>query len=153
MSRAIATMEDIRRATGSSALVGASLFAGAGGSSLGYRLAGFRIAYANEFDSLAADAYALNADRGTVLDRRDVREVRGDEILRLAQGEVDLFDGSPPCQGFSLAGKRNLEDENCSLYWEFVRLVGEVAPKAFCAENVTGFVMGCLDDQRCGRPP
>lgn len=135
-------MLDVRRAQGSTDLVAASLFAGAGGSSLGYRLAGFRLAYSNEFERLAADTYALNADDTTVLDRRDVRDVKGEDVVQHAGGTVDVLDGSPPCQGFSIAGSRDLEGENCLLYREFVRLVGDVKPRAFCAENVLGLVQG-----------
>jgi DNA (cytosine-5)-methyltransferase 1 len=135
-------MAAVRAATGASGLRAASMFAGAGGSSTGYRLAGYSVAYANELDRLAGDAYDLNRDARTVLDRRDVREVKGSEILRAAGGALDVLDGSPPCQDFSAAGQRDLDGENAMLYYEFVRLVGEVAPRAFVAENVTGFARG-----------
>jgi DNA (cytosine-5)-methyltransferase 1 len=136
------TMAEVRRRTGTNGLTVASLFAGAGGSSLGYRLAGFRVAYANERAAVAADAYDLNKHEATVLDRRSVVDVTGEDILAAAEGSLDVLDGSPPCQDFSTAGKRDLEGDNASLYYEFIRLVGEVLPRAFCAENVTGLVKG-----------
>ena len=83
----------------------ASTFAGAGGSSTGWQIAGYRVAWACEFHPPAADSYAANHP-GTILDRRDVRLVTGAEILDAA-GPADVLDGSPPCQDFSMAGKRS----------------------------------------------
>jgi site-specific DNA-cytosine methylase len=77
-------------------LVAASLFAGVGGSSLGYRSVGFRVVYANEFSPHASGCYALNMDRATKLDASDVREVKA-AAFGVAKGELDLLDGSPPC--------------------------------------------------------
>jgi DNA (cytosine-5)-methyltransferase 1 len=135
-------MNAVRRATGKNGLNVASLFAGAGGSSIGYRLAGFRVAYANELNAVAAEAYELNKAPTTALDRRDVQDVTGADVLAAAGGSLDVLDGSPPCQDFSTAGKRDLDGDNANLYYEFVRLVGETRPRAFCAENVTGLVKG-----------
>ena len=135
-------MRTARRRAGSNGLVAASLFAGVGGSSVGYRLAGFRVAYANEIDRLAREKYRRNADKLTDVDDRDVRKVKGTEILRHAGGQLDVLDASPPCQDWSTAGGRNLGGENAKLYWEAVRLVGETRPRAFCIENVSGLTMG-----------
>ncbi len=85
-----------------------STFSGCGGSSLGYKLAGYKILWANEFIPIAADTYELN-HKGTIVDRRDIRLIQPEEILEtigLKQGELDLMDGSPPCASFSTAGKR-----------------------------------------------
>lgn len=136
------TMAEIRRATGTSGLTVASLFAGAGGSSLGYRLAGYDVRYASELDRRALGTYSLNMASGTTLDSRDVRTIRGDDIVAAVGRAPDVLDGSPPCQDFSLVGRRNLEGQNATLYYEFVRLVGEIRPRAFCAENVAGFANG-----------
>lgn len=129
----------------------ASLFAGGGGSCLGYRMAGFEVAYANEFIAAARATYGMNFP-DTRLDSRDVREVRGADI-----GSVDVLDGSPPCASFSELvrknvrreerwGKENIYSETKQrtddLFGEYVRLVGEIRPKAFVAENVAGFVKG-----------
>jgi DNA (cytosine-5)-methyltransferase 1 len=147
-------MEDVRAATGTSGLKVASLFAGAGGSSLGYRLAGFSVAFANEFYSKAADVYELNKSAETVLDRRSINgvafdgetkvnePVKGSDILKAAGGSLDVLDGSPPCQDFSTAGKRDLDGARAGLYYEAIRLLGEVRPRAFAFENVTGLVKG-----------
>lgn len=78
----------------------ASTFAGAGGSSTGYRMAGFRVGYANEFVPIAQESYRANCAPYTFVDGRDVKTVKGAEILErcgLGQGDLDVFDGSPPC--------------------------------------------------------
>jgi DNA (cytosine-5)-methyltransferase 1 len=131
-------MAEVRAAAGTNGLMVASLFAGCGGSSVGYKLAGFRVVYANEWDRVAADSYEANAD-GLQVDRRSVEEVIGGEIATAAGGELDVLDGSPPCQDFSLAGERDLSGEEAQRYYQAVRLVGEVRPRAFVFENVRGF--------------
>lgn len=86
-----------------------STFSGCGGSSLGYRLAGFRVLWASEFIDAARDSYRANKADYTILDGRDIREVTAEDILtaiKMQPGELDLFDGSPPCASFSTAGKR-----------------------------------------------
>lgn len=135
----------------------ASTFAGAGGSSTGYRMAGYRLLWANEFVPAAQKSYRANMRAGTVLDCRDVRDVRPEEILKacgLAKGELDVFDGSPPCQAFSTAGKRNkgwgqektyehgAKQRNEDLFFEYVRILRGLMPRAFVAENVAGLVKG-----------
>jgi DNA (cytosine-5)-methyltransferase 1 len=69
----------------------------------------------------------------------DVRSLTGAQILEQLQlevGEVDLVVGGPPCQGFSVAGKRQVMDPRNSLVFEFVRLVLEIRPRAMAMENV-----------------
>src|SRR5258706_16086153 len=87
-----------------------SLFCGAGGSSLGYRMAGYRVMWANEFVPAAQDSYRANMSKWTTLDGRDIRLVHPDEIIKdlVAKGltDLDVLDGSPPCQAFSTARKR-----------------------------------------------
>src|SRR5437588_11346758 len=94
------TLEQVR-ATPPNGLTLASLFCGAGGSSLGYKAAGFRVVYANDFNARARETYARNL--GLEPDGRSVEDVTGAEILAAAGGELDVFDGSPPCQPFSTA--------------------------------------------------
>lgn len=132
-----------------------STFSGGGGSSLGYKLAGGDVLAALEFVDKAADTYQANFP-GTPVLRKDVREVTGKELLEAAgAGAVDILDGSPPCSAFSMSGRRekdwgktksystgktvtNIED----LFFEFVRLVDEIQPKVFIAENVSGLTVG-----------
>jgi DNA (cytosine-5)-methyltransferase 1 len=133
------TMADVFRAEGSNGLTAAVLFAGAGGSSLGLRLAGFRVMYANEWDDWAADTYELNSS-GLWVDRRSIELVLGADLLEAAGGELDLIDGSPPCQDFSHAGRRNLGGENAARYYDAIRVIGEARPRAFVLENVAALL-------------
>ena len=85
-----------------------STFSGCGGSSLGYKMAGYKVLWASEFIPAAQDTYRANHP-DTILDTRDIRQVQAQEILdilKMQVGELDLFDGSPPCASFSTAGKR-----------------------------------------------
>jgi len=122
-----------------------SLFAGCGGSSLGYYMAGGRVLLAVEWDPRAAACYMANFP-GTPFHLGDIAELSGGEAMRLAglwePGELDILDGSPPCQGFSTAGKRQAGDPRNGLFWEYVRLLGAFRPKAFVMENVSGLVKG-----------
>jgi site-specific DNA-cytosine methylase len=121
-----------------------SLFAGCGGSSLGYKWAGGRGLAAVEFNANAAETYRLNFPDTPVLER-DIATVMAEELLVLTGlqvGELDILDGSPPCQGFSTAGKRQLDDPRNTLFREYVRLVEGLQPKVFVMENVSGMVKG-----------
>jgi DNA (cytosine-5)-methyltransferase 1 len=132
-----------------------STFSGCGGSSLGYKMAGFRVLYANEFIPAAQETYRAN-HKGTILDTRDIRKVQPQDILDTIgkkQGELDLMDGSPPCASFSTAGKReagwgkvkkysDTKQRTDDLFFEFTRLLTGVQPKVFVAENVAGLVKG-----------
>lgn len=135
----------------------ATTFAGGGGSSLGYRMAGFKILWANEFVPIAQESYKANAAPYTVVDGRDIKLVTAADILKatgIKKGELDIFDGSPPCQAFSTAGKREegwgtnkvyehgAEQMNEELFEEYIRLRNGLMPKVFVAENVKGLVKG-----------
>lgn len=120
-----------------------STFAGCGGSSLGYKWAGYHELLAIDFNDNAVETFKLNFD--TPIWNRDIKDCTGQEILdfcNIKKGELDLLDGSPPCQGFSTAGKRNLTDERNDLFKEFVRLIAELQPKVFVMENVSGMIKG-----------
>ena len=132
-----------------------STFAGCGGSSLGYKLAGYNVLWANEFVNHAVEIYKAN-HKTTIVDNTDVRKVNAEDILKtlnLKKGELDLFDGSPPCMSFSTAGKRekNWGKEKKyfdhhqvadDLFFEYIRLVKGLKPKTFIAENVSGLIKG-----------
>jgi DNA (cytosine-5)-methyltransferase 1 len=121
-----------------------SLFAGCGGSSLGYKLAGGRVAMAVEWERNAVETYKRNHPDTVVL-HRDIAKVSADEILTLCKlqpGELDILDGSPPCQGFSTVGKRHVTDQRNRLFVEYVRLLQALEPKVFVMENVPGLVRG-----------
>jgi DNA (cytosine-5)-methyltransferase 1 len=132
-----------------------STFSGCGGSCLGYRMAGYRVLWANEFVPAAQETYAANHPT-SILDKRDIREVRPEDILEatgLTVGQLDLFDGSPPCSSFSTAGKRDkgwgevkaysdVKQRTDDLFYQYVRLLAGLRPKVFVAENVSGLVKG-----------
>ena len=114
-----------------------STFAGCGGSSLGYRMAGFKILLANEFVKEARDSYSANKAPYTLIDPRDIRDITAEDLLEkigLQVGELDVLDGSPPCASFSTAGKRekywgkekkysNRVQRTDDLFFEFARLI------------------------------
>ena len=123
-----------------------STFAGCGGSSLGYKLAGFKELLAVEWDDNAVKTFKLNFPDVPVY-HGDIAKLTGIECMKLSgikPGELDVFDGSPPCQGFSTAGKRKFDDPRNSLFKEYARLLKELQPKVFVMENVTGMVKGCM---------
>lgn len=120
-----------------------SLFAGGGGSSLGYKWAGFKELLAIDFDKNSTDT--LKANFSFPVWNRDIREITSKEILdfcKIKKGDLDILDGSPPCQGFSTAGKRQVNDSRNDLFKEYVRLVDGLQPKVFVMENVSGMVKG-----------
>lgn len=123
-----------------------STFAGCGGSSLGYKLAGYRELLAVEIDNNAVETFKRNFPEVPMY-HGDITSLSGEECMKLAgikKGELDVLDGSPPCQGFSTAGKRKFDDPRNSLFKEFARLLKELQPKVFVMENVTGMVKGYM---------
>lgn len=121
-----------------------STFAGAGGSSLGYSMAGFRELLAVEWDDNAVATFKLNFPDVPVY-HGDIAKLSVEQVLSmtgLEAGQLDVFDGSPPCQGFSTAGKRILDDPRNQLSSEYVRLLQGLKPKVFVMENVSGMVKG-----------
>jgi len=123
-----------------------STFAGCGGSSLGYKLAGFQELLAVEWDNNAVATFKLNFPDVPVY-HGDIKELSVEKCLELAgikTGELDVLDGSPPCQGFSTAGKRKMTDPRNTLFQDFARLLAGLQPKVFVMENVTGMVKGYM---------
>jgi DNA (cytosine-5)-methyltransferase 1 len=133
-----------------------STFSGCGGSSLGYRMAGCTVLGASEFVPAAYEVYRLNASPQTIIWTDDIREMSGLDMLRdvgLGVGELDILDGSPPCSAFSTAGKRsegwgqvNKYSDTAQrvddLFYEYARILKQMQPRAFIAENVEGLVKG-----------
>lgn len=120
------------------------LFAGAGGLSLGFEQAGYDVAAAVELDPIHAATHEYNFPYATTL-CRDVSTVTGDEIRSktgIGRREVHAVVGGAPCQGFSLMGKRALDDPRNQLINEFARIVLELQPRFFVLENVAGLTVG-----------
>lgn len=113
-------------------LTGVSLFTGAGGMDVGFENAGVQIIFANEIVKEAADTYNANHPGGVMVND-DIYKVLG--TLDRFQG-ADLVFGGPPCQGFSVAGKMDPDDERSKLIFTFLDVVERVKPRAFVMENV-----------------
>jgi len=110
---------------------------------VGYRLAGCHVAAALEFDPDMAAIYQRNLGKKILV--QDIAGVSADDFLSFAgvpPGSVDILDGSPPCQGFSLSGQRQVTDARNGLFMEYVRLLRAIRPKVFIMENVMGMVVG-----------
>ena len=134
-----------------------STFAGGGGSSTGYKLAGGKVLLVNEFVEAARQTYSDNYSDTQILPQ-DIKSLTGFDFLDAADiipTELDILDGSPPCSAFSISGKRdkgwdqekvysdgkkveNIED----LFLEYVRIAKEIQPKIIVAENVKGITAG-----------
>ena len=132
-----------------------SFFAGGGGSSAGYKLAGGDCKFVNEFQQVAVDTYLANWPN-TPHVCGDIKNVTGKQIMEMTgikEGELDILDASPPCPPFSMSGtkqkgwgkektaygmkQKNIED----LTWEVIRIAGEMKPKVIVCENVKGLTM------------
>ena len=155
MKANIYKLEDVKKSSERKLFKVVSLFAGCGGSSTGYRLGGGEILAINEFIPAAYESYRKNYP-DTHIFTQDVRQLSGQMILDkigLKVGELDILDGSPPCASFSSAGIREegwgKEKEYSDttqrvddLFFEYARLVKEIQPKVFVAENVKGLTLG-----------
>lgn len=108
-----------------------SLFSGGGGLDLGFKQAGFDIVWANDIDKDAVLSYEENIGKHIVLE--DIKKIDKSIIPK-----ADLIIGGPPCQSFSLVGKRNVDDERGQLVWSYLDVISEVQPKCFVFENVIG---------------
>ena len=135
-----------------------SFFAGGGGSSCGYKLAGGDMICVNEFQQVHADTYSANwPDTPFIVD--DIRKIEPQQIQQAIGGvEIDILDGSPPCPPFSMSGpkrkgwgkekmaygwkQKNIED----LTFEQVRMVKTLQPKVIICENVKGLTMDYARD-------
>jgi DNA (cytosine-5)-methyltransferase 1 len=111
--------------------------------SLGFELAGFDVKAAVEYDPIHAATYKFNFPNSTVI-CQSVSDISGTRIRSDAflPDDIDVVFGGAPCQGFSLIGKRSLEDPRNRLVDDFVRLVSEIRPKFFVFENVKGLTVG-----------
>lgn len=109
-----------------------SLFTGAGGMDIGFERAGVSVVFANEIVKEAAETYNANHPSGVMVND-DINNIIDD--LEKFKG-VDLVFGGPPCQGFSVAGKMNPDDERSKLIFTFLDVVEKIRPKAFVMENV-----------------
>ena len=116
-----------------------SLYSGCGGSALGFQKAGFEITYMNDNNADACYTLKENFEKPSANPDRQVVH-RGNVKDVFAFGSADIIEGGFPCQGFSLAGPRKVDDERNTLYNYLKRAITFADPKFFVAENVKGFV-------------
>ncbi len=154
------TLDDLEKSAARKRFTYISFFAGGGGSSAGYKLAGGDCLFVNEFQQVAVDTYLENWP-STPHICGDIKNVTGQQIMEmtgLKVGELDILDGSPPCPPFSMSGtkkkgwnkektayglkQKNIED----LTWEMIRIAGELKPKVIICENVKGLTMDYARD-------
>lgn len=156
----IPTMEDIRDVERHGLCV-VSTFSGCGGSSLGFRWAGWTSLWSSEFVPEAAETYRANFP-DVPLGVQDIREVEPELILArldIERGDIDVLEGSPPCASFSMAGKRDaswgevksysdVKQRTDDLLMEYARLLEGLQPRAFVMENVPGLLGGVAKGYR-----
>ena len=110
-----------------------SLFSGGGGLDLGFIAEGYNIIWAIDIDKNAVDTYRANIGNHIIC--ADINKIDINTIPH-----ADVIIGGPPCQSFSLTGKRNVEDARGQLVWKYINIIDHVQPKAFVFENVTGLL-------------
>ena len=154
------TLDDLQKSADRKLFTYISFFAGGGGSSCGYKLAGGDCKFVNEFQQVAVDTYLANWP-GTPHICGDIKDVTGKQIMEmtgLKKYELDIMDGSPPCPPFSMSGtkkegwnkektaygmkQQNIED----LTWEMIRIAKDLMPKVIICENVKGLTMDYARD-------
>lgn len=140
-ARKLALVRESAARYGTRKLTAVSLFSGGGGMDIGVENAGFHALACVEFDHNAAETLRYNVARkgsDTKVIEADIRTV---EPLSLADPGIDLLHGGPPCQAFSLIGKRDsLCDERGMLLFEMVRFARALRPRAILMEQVKGLL-------------
>jgi len=110
-----------------------SLFSGGGGLDLGFLSEGYNIIWAIDNNKNAVNTYKVNVGDHIICE--DINKI---DISKIPYADVVI--GGPPCQSFSLAGKRNVEDKRGQLVWRYINIIERVRPQAFVFENVTGLL-------------
>jgi DNA (cytosine-5)-methyltransferase 1 len=115
------------------------LFCGCGGMSKGLTDAGLEIVAGIDVWDKAINSYSKNFKHQAIL--QDLTKFPPEKFQELYKvNKIDLIVGGPPCQGFSIAGKRNTNDPRNSLFMEYVKYINYFKPKAFIMENVIGIL-------------
>ena len=147
------TLADLKESASRKRFNVVSFFAGGGGSSCGYKLAGGDVLCVNEFQQVHADTYSANFPNTPVI-VDDIKNVTGKTIReKIGDVEIDILDGSPPCPPFSMSGTKQegwgkekmaygMKQQNIeALTFEQIRIVGDLKPKVVVCENVKGLTM------------
>ncbi len=124
-----------------------SLFSGGGGLDLGFAAAGYSIFSSTDIDDYSCKTLRLNAGKKEFFDhinitQADLTKTNSDKLLsgvKSKRKKIDVVIGGPPCQAFSVFGKRGgMNDPRGNLVWDFIRIIKEVNPTVFIFENVAG---------------
>jgi site-specific DNA-cytosine methylase len=117
------------------------LFCGAGGLSKGFEWAGYNIIAANDNYKFACQTYKKNHPHTTLIEGDITNKEVKNLLFKAIKGKkIDIVIGGPPCQGFSHAGKRVIDDPRNFLFKEFVEIVKTIKPKVILLENVEGIL-------------
>jgi len=117
-----------------------SLFCGAGGCSLGFKMAGYNIVYASDKNKEAVETYKKNFP-DTLVECESIEKINFQSImkkLKLERGDLDILIGGPPCQGFTSAGSRLLDDPRNHLLNSYVTALDTLMPKWFLMDDGYG---------------
>jgi DNA (cytosine-5)-methyltransferase 1 len=123
--------------------IAVEIFSGVGGMGLGFEQAGFNVVSAFDIEQRNVDTYKRNFQH-TKAHVADLSECNGADIRKLSElGErnIDVLFGGPPCQGFSVGGVQDVNDDRNTLVYDFARLVRQLQPTYFVMENVAGLMM------------
>jgi len=149
------SLNDVQKQADKKKFTCISTFSGVGGGCLGIKQAGGKILAVNEFIEEAQRVYSINFPNTPIIGD-DIRNLTGEDIMKVAgikKGELDLLAGSPPCSSFSTVGLReegwgkekkysDKRQRTDDLFFEFSRIVKEIQPRFFIAENVAGLTQG-----------
>lgn len=117
------------------------LFCGCGGLSKGFMDAGFNVLVGVDNDQAALNTFALNHNGAKVLNADLSKQETFDEIKKTAgDNQIDVIIAGPPCQGFSLTGPRNFDDERNKLYLAVIEMTKQFQPKGIIAEKVLKYL-------------
>lgn len=130
-------LEDNFKSTPQKPPLAVSFFAGCGGLCYGVQSAGFKIVAVNELVDVYREIHKVNFPDAEYLPN-DIRDISDDHLKQLLENypEISLLVGGPPCQGFSLAGKRDVNDHRNTLFEDYLRIANTIRPKVILMENV-----------------
>jgi len=124
--------------------IGVDLYSGVGGMSLGFEQAGFNIVAAVDIERVNVETHLANFPKCNAWSA-DLSRATGEQIrnnTKIGSREIDVVFAGPPCQGFSLIGKRAANDPRNFLLVDLARLIAELSPAYFVVENVQGMLLG-----------
>lgn len=119
------------------------LFCGAGGLSKGFEMAGFEVVLGVDNEPSSMATFKKNHPSAVpISETMDIKDLTEEKLIKkIGNRKINVVIGGPPCQGFSMAGRRDPNDPRNSLFMHFVRIVGELKPEWFVMENVTGLLI------------